>query len=713
MSNNNEIEINTNVPDKDERKRLRKKRIDKRNTNDASNTEEAADKEKDLTKTGAQQVSDSLFNLDRRKHTGLQAVTAIRVNTDSLETKRRIDEEELRKERLRKLQYEAVGSAKANAAIDMKWAELMERDIPQELHHDIQSQMSSCSNALRGKDELIGEFQRQLRAKDEEYVRTLRKQAEDIEELLVRIRREFNELQVEYDKEIDAIEESYLEERERIINEHTSELEAMFEHRRNKETFYKDTKAKREEQFQRDIEELITKGADQYNKVKIELEMNIQTLKQQLEEIRATYQLNTEKLDYNYRVLTEFDVEKRIELTRYKRRLGNLKEQLNQLVSKYTELESADSKMNNELTNDYRSLTRKYKELQAKFRHFEVADTSKYDEMWAMHEDEAKDMVDQLLKADKIITEQQLGWSFKPPDLLALQTALGRQGNLGAAQPPQDQPEKGPENTEIDDNNNEGKVSGVRIRAVLRLLAQEAGFLINPTIQSMIADMPDKEADLAKAETLLKALGVKSEQALHNLVTYFFKDTFLRPLTAQAVPDSHEDLENDLLLLNPPEDLLELKEIIRSEDVISAIKVYMEDISVEGNGATGPVAGTAKAKEEEERIRQRRLQNIQNYWTQLSQVVSDSTVDVWRQLEQNSTVMRELLLKRSAAVADVDYQLNRNTELKRLLNQYLGDQKMNGALQIPPASVMKVRDVSKTIKLSKNGKKDVLMSKTK
>jgi len=709
MSSNNEIEINTNVPDKEERKRLRKKRIDKRNTNDSNNNEEITDREKDLSKTGSQQVSDSLFNLDRRKHTGLQAVTAIRVNTDSSETKRRIDEEDLRKDRLRKLQHEAVGSAKANAAIEMKWAELMERDIPQELHHDIQSQMSSCSNALRGKDELIGEFQRQLRAKDEEYVRTLRKQAEDIEELLVRIRREFSELQVEYDKEIDAIEEAYLEERERIINEHTGELEAMFEHRRNKETFYKDTKAKREEQYQRDIEELITKGADQYNKVKIELEMNIQTLKQQLEEIRATYQLNTEKLDYNYRVLTEFDVEKRIELTRYKRRLANLKEQLNQLVSKYTELESADSKMNNELTNDYRNLTRKYKELQAKFRHFEVADTSKYDEMWAMHEDEAKDMVDQLLKADKIITEQQLGWTFKAPDLLALQTALGRQGNLGAVQAPQD--DKGPENTEIDDNG-EGKVSGVRIRAVLRLLAQEAGFLINPTIQSMIADMPDKEADLAKAETMLKALGVKSEQALHNLVTYFFKDTYLRPLTADAEPDSHEDLENELLLLNPPEDLLDLKEIIRSEDVISAIKVYMEDISVEGTGATGPVAGTAKAKEEEERIRQRRLQNIQNYWIQLSQVVSDSTVDVWRQLEQNSNVMRELLLKRSAAVADVDYQLNRNTELKRLLNQYLGDQKINGALQVPPASVMKVRDV-KTVKLTKGVvKKDVLMSKT-
>ena len=38
-----------------------------------------------------------------------------------------------------------------------------------------------------------------------------------------------------------------------------------------------------------------------------QLETDIQTLEQQLEEMRATYQLNTEKLEYNYRVLVERD----------------------------------------------------------------------------------------------------------------------------------------------------------------------------------------------------------------------------------------------------------------------------------------------------------------------------------------------------------------------------------------------------------------------
>ena len=48
-------------------------------------------------------------------------------------------------------------------------------EIPQELHEDMQSQMEACTEVIKSKDELIADFQRQLRAKDEEYVRALSK----------------------------------------------------------------------------------------------------------------------------------------------------------------------------------------------------------------------------------------------------------------------------------------------------------------------------------------------------------------------------------------------------------------------------------------------------------------------------------------------------------------------------------------------------------
>lgn len=713
MSSKPVDEFNTNVPDKEERKRLRRKRIDKNSATENANNEDIEEKDNGVSKSGGQQVVDSLFNIDQRKHSGLQNVTAIRVKTNDTESKRRIEDEDFRKSRLAKLQQEALGSAKANAAIEMKWAELLENDIPQELHQDIQLQMDACKTIIKSKDELISDFQQQLRSKDEEYVRSLRQQAEDVDDLLFRIRREFKELQQEYEKELDTIEEAYLEERERIISEHTGEIDGMFEHRRNKEVYYKETKQTTEERYQQEMEELITKGADQYNKLKIELEMNIQALKQQLEEIRATYQLNTEKLDYNYRVLTELDVEKNAELSRYKRRLNKLKGQLNVLVSRFTEMEAVDSRTNHDLTEDYRSLTIKYKDLQAKFRHFEIADTTKYDEVWTMHEEEVKDLVDQLLKADKIISEQQIGWLWKAPDMLALQKVLGRHGGLGLTDANANSTENSTvqeEGTEVIDGDEDDpdreeqlklaeknkKVAGARVRAVLKMLATEAGFMLNPIVQESIANLPDGEAEVSRAENMLKALGVKTEERLNTLVNYFFKEASDEVKKFDGSADGEDEYESELILItNAPEDVVNLKNMIKPEDVIAAVKTYIEDVSAEGTGVpTGGVGG--KATQEEIRIAQKRLASMRNYWYQLSQVVSDDSVEVWKQLEKDYMNLREMLSRRSATVAEVDALARQNAELKSLLNQYLGDTVTNSAFRVPPAQVMKVRDLTST-----------------
>jgi len=698
-------EFNTNVSSKDERKKARRGRIEKRHAPEDRSIEEVAGPQGG-NKSGGQQVSDSLLHLDRRKHTGLQEMTQLRVKTDAGEAKRRLADEDIRKDRLSKLQQEAFASAKANAAIDMKWSELLTKDIPQELHRDISLQNESCSSVIRSKDDLISEFQRQLRAKDEEYVRALRSQAEDVTDFLNRIRTEFKELQIEYDREIELIDDAYSEERDRIIGEHVGEIDAMFEHRRSKEVLYKETKQKREEQYQKDVEDLINKGADQYSKLKTELEMNIQTLKQQLEEIRATYQLNTEKLDYNYRVLTELDVEKNAELARYKRKLTKLKDTLSVLVTKHTEMSATDQKTNTELTSDYRSLTRKYKELQAKFRHFEVSDTQKYDEVWLMHEEEAKDLIDKLLKADKLISENFLGWSWLGPDVAALQQVLGKQGNLGnpAGSAPGSAGGDGDlggngEEADVDENAKEQlvkskpkkTVSGARIRGVMKLLASEANFLINADVQKSIESMPDDEADILRAEAMLKVLGVKSEESLQKLSNYFFRENQYLTMIQNGEIEAAEEMEAELRLLNAPDDVAELRNLISAEDVVYAIRNYMEDMTIEGAPRSAPRAQSGKATEEDIRIGQKRLNSMRNFWLNLAQVVSDESVEVWQQLERDCKGLHELLNKRATNIAEVDQLSQRNAELKRLLNQYLGDSRTNGALQVPPAQVMRVR----------------------
>lgn len=622
-------------------------------------------------------------------------------------------------------------TAKSNAAIEMKWAELLEKDIPQELFTEIHTQMAACISIIKSKDNLISDFMLQLRKKDEEYVRALRQEAEDIDELLTKIRTEYKTMQSEYDKELDAIEDAYLEERDRMIQDHIGDIDALFESRRAREIHYKESKQKREEQYQKEIDDLLSKGADQYNKLKIELEMNIQTLKQQLEEIRATYQLNTEKLDYNYRVLTELDVEKNAELSRYKRRLTRLKDQLNHFTARYHEISSADARTNTDLTEDYRRLTQKYKDLQAKFRHFEVADTIKFDEIWNMHEEEAKDLVDKLLKADKVLSEQQLGWVWHPPDLDALSgrgmTASMADGGGGA--PAAAKEATGFDEEDEDIENQRKRVSGAKVRAMLRVLASEAGFLLQSEVEQSLNSLPDSEAEVSRAEALLRALGIKSADRMNALLGYFFRDPKVVDKSKRAIalsangsarnePDNRKDddslqdggegddnWDGSWMPGEVSDEIQELKLMIKPEDVIGAVRAFMED-----QADAIPLLGGTKSRDAGAGGGgKRKLKHMKAYWNQLSQIVPDEAVGVWRQLEVNCKNYKEILERRAKAVHDVDELASQNAEFKRQLNQYLGD-RSNDFLQVPPAQTMRIVTGSNPTK-GKN--KNVLMSKTR
>ena len=109
----NESDFGTNVSDKEERKKNRRKRIEKRNANESTKTDGAAtDTAAGSLKSGAERVSESMYHLDRVKQKGIQGVTDVRVRADETESKRRVEDEALRHERLGKLQHEALSSGK-------------------------------------------------------------------------------------------------------------------------------------------------------------------------------------------------------------------------------------------------------------------------------------------------------------------------------------------------------------------------------------------------------------------------------------------------------------------------------------------------------------------------------------------------------------------------------------------------------------------------
>jgi hypothetical protein len=92
-------EYTTVGADAEDRKRHRKKRVEKNTATEVVKNDDSQELDTSNNKNGGQQVTESLFALDKRKHSGLQDVTAIRVSTNDSEAKRRIEDEDLRRSR--------------------------------------------------------------------------------------------------------------------------------------------------------------------------------------------------------------------------------------------------------------------------------------------------------------------------------------------------------------------------------------------------------------------------------------------------------------------------------------------------------------------------------------------------------------------------------------------------------------------------------------
>ncbi|KAE9217491.1 Dynein regulatory complex protein 1 [Phytophthora fragariae] len=709
--------------DREARVGVRRQRIDARTASkdDASRKKQLQVGDSQRMSRGQQQVADSLNQLDRRKLAGIRHVTSVRVEADDAENRRRVEEEERRHRRVQKLQQEAVDSGAKNAAVEMRWADLFEFSMPQELHNELELQNRACADILASKDAVIREFQTQLKAKDEEYVTVLKVQAEEVEKLVDRMSQQYREMQNEYELELEQMEDAFLKERDELIANNKLEIDSLFERRREMEMVYMEAKQTRDEQYLQGIEELRVRDAEDYNELKIKLETNIQTLEQQLEEMRATYQLNTEKLEYNYRVLTERDMENSATLSQQKRKLARLKDALATLIAKYNQTDARDRHQNEELTEEYRRLTKQYRDLQRKYAHFEASDSNKFDEVWQMHEENAIHKIEKLLDADRIIHEQQLGLTWRPPaqsirnwshsakagDAASLQKQLE---NGDESSPDSTESEKGGSrrddnggNADQDDFDDESveaytppvkKISGAKLKYMLKMLASEAGFLVNGSVQQALENLPDDEAQLVKADMIMRALGIDNEEDMEKLMGYFFEDP------RQEVPvggdnnresnspgkDGKDGAKTSWGLVVGPEDVIRVikrfvEETNEQKRAAPAARILHRSVSGETEGGKKTTKGSSSAA-----LKAKARKVEKEYWANIVKVFPAQKIRVMATLEKGLTHYNTALLRRKELIDEVTGMKAQNAELKNLLKQYLAAP-INEDLIVPPTQM--------------------------
>lgn len=133
---------------------------------------------------------------------------------------------------------------------------------------------------------------------------------------------QYKTFQKTLNQEFDQIERAFVEERTDLLHRHNNEIESLLVKRRENERKFMEERGERMEDHIYQLEQLRIHDAEEYNLVKIKLETDVKVLEQQLQQMRGTYQLNTEKLEYNFQVLKKREEENGTILSSQKRKIA-------------------------------------------------------------------------------------------------------------------------------------------------------------------------------------------------------------------------------------------------------------------------------------------------------------------------------------------------------------------------------------------------------
>ena len=585
--------------------------------------------------------------------------------------------------RYEKLEAEVSAGAERFQEIMRKWSRAKGRRIPQALHELLQQQKAACDAMIGEKNRLIADFQQELKAKDDEYVKYLKKQAEDVDLLLERLEEQARTLAKAYREELGEIEKAFEMERRGLVEKHKAEWEASMKQRWEKEREFLEAREKRIDENEGQLQHLRVQNAEQFNAVKIKLETDIQVLQQQLQQMKATFQLNAEKLEYNFHVLKKRDEENTVTTSQQKRRITRLQDSLNTLRAKLSRQEKTYHSELVALREEYQKNTEQYRELQKKVKHFQLLDARRFRDIWKMNEERVRSLSDEVLSANTVVHQQQLGleWELPPP----VQSPMARvtakpdtgmsQATLYASQILSEaDSERGPtrERAEPVGERPGSATSSATVvyppslvKQVLELLCEEAGFLIESKLAHLLAPLDKDEQMLMKLDSIFKALGIGTEADVHTLVSYF---------TQWPGTEEQGETEDRVTTATQPT-------IIHPNDVPQALRQFVEHRQASGKASSVALKGLALGKAATEQL----LGG--GFWEQMAGSLPESHERVWSALLEGLEQYHSELGSRAQLIQETDSLRQQNVELRILLQQYM-HARINQELEIPPTLVV-------------------------
>ena len=388
------------------RKQLRHDRISARQSDDPSDEGKTSSTDEGVKFPSDDQITTSFQLLEDAQAKSNKLVTEVRVKTDQREAKRRDDEEDDDKKRDKLL--DCVDDSQGDAKVAMGWEQCSVATNIQDLSHLLDKQQHVCEAALSKLETIGKELGSELRAKDHEYVVALKRNRHEVELLQKSITNEHLMLKGAFEKELRSIEDSLIADRNYILNSNKQELGELVSKRNDSETEMLERQRQIINELRDGIKESEAKGERDREDLKKKLESEVRRLEIELQDNRARHQFDTDKLEYDVRVLTELS-ENEEAVKKQKRRIMKGKEELNRELEDKHQAKSKGIRENEILEGDCERIENQSSGLMEKFERFKVSDDEKYRAVLSMHRDDLQKLQSELKRSKDFIFDGAIG----------------------------------------------------------------------------------------------------------------------------------------------------------------------------------------------------------------------------------------------------------------------------------------------------------------
>uniref|UniRef100_A0A2H1V4W7 SFRICE_000310 n=1 Tax=Spodoptera frugiperda TaxID=7108 RepID=A0A2H1V4W7_SPOFR len=464
-----------------------------------------------------QATSTAAEELQRLSLDGAAKVTNVKVTTDEREVIRRTLFFEKMSNSLKKIEEEAAEAQTQYEAISENWDKMLEIKDPLDIDAEMKEQKKKCDALLTQKDALIAELKSDLKRMDEAYYEDLEKQDHDIKELSDRIEKQITIMQRAYAKQLTLIEAAVNIERDAMTEHNNKRWEALHKQCDKEEVAHMEYRFLQLDEHKLEMEAIMWDHHEKYREAKIELESLMQELQQELEKLKATCIINTEKIGYTYQVLKKREEENVFVRSQQKRKLNKMSDMANALRSKIRKAAEDGAIEEIKADAEINKLMQTMDDLEKKSDHFSHVNHYKFTQVWRMCASKCLELSKQLRHGEVALHAHILAEPPPPPPQKPPKSPLNKPEEVKKVQP-------GKKNIESTEGTKDAKDK--LVRHILQLVADNTGFLVEDRLLKLIEKYQLKSRNLCTLDAIFMALEIQAEEDIELLCGTFLNYAF-------------------------------------------------------------------------------------------------------------------------------------------------------------------------------------------